>query len=227
VSAYLGKTVMKQFSNSNTLLALLADFDQWVDVSQFSAGFLANVWDISTAQGFGLDIWGRILGQSRYLQIEQLPGDNFGWNINAHPGTQWQPWSQAPWYNGAAAGTTAFPLQDEAYRQLLLVKAAANIASSDCPSINALMRSMFGSRGRCYVGYDPAHPMHIGYHFEFFPSPVEQSIIESGLFPQPAGTTAEYIYETLTYNPFGFAGANTGADPAAVTGWSQSPFYQP
>lgn len=227
MSDYLKKTVMKQYSNSATLLALLADFDQWVDMSQFSAEFLLNVWDISTAQGFGLDIWGRILGQSRFIQIAQTPGDNFGFNINAHPGTQWQPWSQAPWYGGAAAGTTAFPLQDTYYRQLLMVKAAANIATSDCPSINALMRAMFGNRGRCYVGYDPLNPMHIGYHFEFFPTAVEKSIIQSGLFPQPAGTTATYIYKTLTYNPFGFAGANRGADPKAVTGFNQSPFYQP
>jgi hypothetical protein len=224
MSDYLGKTVMKQYSNSATLLALLDDFDQWVDVSKFSADFLANVWDISTAVGFGLDIWGRILGQSRYIQIAQSPGDNFGFNINAHPGTQWQPWSQAPFYNGAANGTVSFPLVDDYYRQLLMVKAAANIATSDCPSINALMRAMFGSRGRCYVGYDPAVPMHIGYHFEFFPTSVEISIIQSGLFPQPAGTKADYIFKTLSYAPFGFAGANRGANPKAVVGFSQNPF---
>lgn len=224
---YLGKTVMKQFSNSPTLLQLLSDMDQWVDMTQFSNNFLAYVWDISTAQGFGLDIWGRILGQSRYLQIAQSPGDNFGFNINGATGTQWQPWSQAPFYGGAAAGTVSFPLQDAYYRQLLLVKAAANIATCDCPSINALMRSMFGARGRCYVGYDINNPMHIGYHFEFFPTPVEKSIIESGLFPQPAGTIAQYIYETIDYAPFGFFGSNTGANPKFVTGWSQGPFYQP
>ena len=128
---------------------------------------------------------------------------------------------------GAAAGTVSFPLQDQYYRQLLLVKAAANIATCDCPSINALMRAMFGNRGRCYVGYDSAHPMHIGYHFEFFPTPVEKSIIQSGLFPQPAGTIAQFIFETLDYSPFGFAGGNTGANPKFVTGWSQGPFYQP
>lgn len=227
MSNYLGKTVMRQFSNSPTLLALLDDFDQWVDLTQFSAAFLANVWDISTARGFGLDIWGRILGQSRYLQIAQTPVDNFCFNINSSPGTQWKPWSQAPFYGGATAGTVAFPLQDAYYRQLLLVKAAANIAKCDCPSVNALMRSMFGNRGRCYVGYDLAKPMHIGYHFEFFPTPVEKSIIESGLFPKPAGTTATYIYEVINYAPFGFAGMNTGADPRYVTGWNQGPFYAP
>jgi len=227
MTAYLGKTVMKEYSNSTCLLQLLDDFDQWVDLTQFSDEFLSNVWDISQAQGFGLDIWGRILGQSRYLQVAQTPGNDFGFNINAQPGTQWQPWNQAPFYGGAAAGTVSFPLQDPYYRQLLLVKAAANIATCDCPSINALMRAMFGDRGKCYVGYDILNPMHIAYHFEFFPTPVEQSIIESGLFPQPAGTTVTYQYQTLTYTPFGFAEANRGANPDFVNGWSQTPFYEP
>lgn len=224
MTAYLGTTVQKQYSNSPTLLALLADFDQWVDLSKFSSDFLSNVWDISKAQGFGLDIWGRILRQPRYIQIAQTPGFNFGFNINGATGTQWQPFNQAPMYGGAAAGTTSFALADAFYRQLLLVKAAANIARCDCPSINALMRSMFGARGRCYVGYDLAQPMVMGYHFEFFPTSVEKSIIESGLFPKPAGTAVTYIYETLTYAPFGFAGMNAGSDPAYVTGFNQGPF---
>lgn len=224
-TGYLGPTVMKQFSNSATLLALLDSFDQWVDLTQFSAGFLAYVWNIDTAQGFGLDILGRILGRSRYLQVAQTPGDNFGFNINATPGTQWKPWNQAPFFGGQAAGTVSFALDDAYYRKLLLVKAAANIAASDCHSINALMRAMFGDHGKCYVGYDINHPMNIGYHFEFTPTPVEQSIIESGLFPQPAGTNAFYIYKNTT-GFFGFSQANSGANPNFVKGWSQAPFYQ-
>lgn len=230
MTAYLGRTVMKEYSNSATLLALLESFDQWVDLEQFTAQFLSYVWDISTAQGFGLDIWGRILGRSRYIQVDQQPGDNFGFNINALPGTNWKPWDQAPFYGGQAAGTVSFALQDEYYRKLLFVKAAANIASCDCPSINALMRAMFGDRGKCYVGYDINNPMHIGYHFEFTPTPVERSIIESGLFPQPAGTTGYYIYGGAgTYGFFGFSPANVGANPQFVKPFSTpgAPFYQP
>jgi hypothetical protein len=163
MTQYLGKTVMKEFSNSATMLALLSDIDQWCDLTLFSDNFLADVWDIKSAKGFGLDIWGRILGQSRNLQVTQSPGDNFGFSTNGElsTGQAYKPWSQAPFYT--TSGTVTFPLQDPYYLQLLLVKAAANIARSDCPSINALMRAMFGSRGRCYVGYDIAHPMNIGY----------------------------------------------------------------
>lgn len=216
---------MRQYASSATLTALLSDFDQWVDMTRFTADFLRHVWDISTATGFGLDIWGRILGRDRYIQVNQDPGDNFGFNTNGATGTPWQPFNTAPFYNGQSSGVIAFALQDDAYRQLLMVKAAANIANCDVPSINALMRAMFGDRGPSYVGYDPDNPMHIGYHFEFFPSAVERSIIESGLFPQPAGTTVTYIYKTLTYAPFGFRGMNTGADPDYVTGFNQGPFY--
>lgn len=219
------KTVMRQYASSPTLNALLSSFDQWVDLSRFTYDFLFYVWNISTATGFGLDIWGRILGRDRYIQVAQTAGDNFGFNINAEPGTPWKPFNQAPFYNGQASGTTSFALQDDAYRQLLMVKAAANIANCDVPSINALLRAMFGFRGPSYVGYDPDNPMHIGYHFEFFPTAVEKSIIESGLFPQPAGTTVLYIYKTLTYAPLGFAGMNAGANPEYVTGFDQGPFY--
>jgi hypothetical protein len=227
MSGYLGTTVMKQYANSATLLDLLSRMDQWVDLAKFTDDFLLLVWDISTAQGFGLDIWGRILGRSRDITVPQAPGDNFGFDVGMAPGSNWFPFNQAPFYNGGQGGEVSFPLADDYYRQLLLVKAAANIASCDCPSINHLMRAMFGNRGKCYVGYDPNNPMHIGYHFEFMPSEVEQAIIESGLFPQPAGTTAQYIYLTLTYAPFGFAGANDGANPEAVTGFNQGPFFQP
>ena len=84
-----------------------------------------------------------------------------------------------------------------------------------------------GDRGPSYVGYDPDNPMHIGYTFNFFPTSVERAIIESGIFPQPAGTTVQYIYKTLTFAPFGYAGMNAGANPEYVTGFDQGPFYNP
>src|SRR4051812_19240392 len=95
------RTIMRQFQNSPTLMGLLEAFDQWVDPAKFTDDFLAYVWDINTAQGFGLDIWGRILGRSRYLQVQQTPSFNFGFDIGATPGTQWQPFDQAPFFDGS------------------------------------------------------------------------------------------------------------------------------
>lgn len=219
------KTIMRQFANSSAIRALLARFDQWVDPARFTSQFLRDVWDISTATGYGLDVWGRILGQSRYLQITQTPDENFGFDTNGTPGTNWQPFNVAPFYSAGAGAGAAYALQDSAYRQLLLVKAAANIASCDPRSLNALLRALFGSRGQCYVRYDLAAPMVLDYVFDFFPSPVDRAIIESGIIPVPAGMLVRIQFKQFNYAPFGFADMNEGANPNYVTGFNQGPFY--
>lgn len=226
-TGFEGRTIQKQFGQSPVLLYLLQCLDQSLDLSTFTASFLSNVWDITQAQGFGLDIWGRILGQSRYLQVAQTPGDNFGFSTNGElpSGQAWQPWSQAPFYGGAAAGTVAFALQDDYYRKLLLVKAAANIAHCDPLSINALMMAMFGNRGQCYCQFDPSAPMSIEYFFNFIPTPVERSIIQSGIFPCPAGMGPTFTFVTAPDAFFGFAGGNTGTNPHFVTGFNQGTFF--
>ncbi len=226
-TGFQARTIQKQFGQSPVLLYLLQCLDQQFDLSAFTSNFLSNVWDITQAQGFGLDIWGRILGRSRYLQIAQTAGDNFGFSTNGESssGQSWQPWSQAPFYGGAAAGTVAYALQDDYYRKLLLVKAAANIAHCDPLSINAVMMALFGDRGQCYCEFDPQTPMSIGYHFGFSATAVEQSIIQSGVIPVPAGMTPHYTFSPVPDLFFGFREANRGTDTQFVAGWNQRPFY--
>jgi hypothetical protein len=59
------QTVVSQYGNSPTILALIESFNAAVDPSADIDNFYAWVWDVATAQGFGLDIWGRIVGVSR------------------------------------------------------------------------------------------------------------------------------------------------------------------
>lgn len=59
------KTVIAQYSNSPRMLALLNSFDQRIKVCGFFDDFYHNIWNINTAQGFGLDIWGVIVGVNR------------------------------------------------------------------------------------------------------------------------------------------------------------------
>lgn len=220
------RTVMRQYANSGALNALLAAFDQWVDPAKFTADFLRDVWDIQTARGFGLDNWGRILGMDRFITLPQgLGADFFGFDIGAAPGTQWQPFGQRPFYTGQGAGTLAYALPDADYRRLLLTKAAANIASTNTPALNALLRSLFGDRGACYLTYSPGLPMQLVYIFGFFPSAVDRAIIERGILPAPAGMTVTYRFRNVSYQSFGFDSSNDGVDPEAVTGFDQAPFY--
>ncbi|TIR44152.1 MAG: DUF2612 domain-containing protein, partial [Mesorhizobium sp.] len=75
------------------------------------------IWDVDTAQGYGLDVWGRIVGVNRILQV--TAGDWFGFQ-EASPGTD--PFGNGAFYSGAPL-TSNFALSDEAYRLLILAKA--------------------------------------------------------------------------------------------------------
>ncbi|QMV32362.1 hypothetical protein T2_00045 [Ralstonia phage Elie] len=219
-------TIQKQYANSPVLTGLLAFMDQWLNPEKFTVDFLSWVWDINTAQGFGLDIWGRILGLSRYLKVVPTPGNNMGWNTAPTTGqTNWKPWSVAPFWSGTQLANGTYALDDTNYRNLLMIKAAANIAASDAKSINFLLRQLFGSTGTAFVGDDL--DMTCNYFFFFTPTPVQKAIIEGGFLPRPAGVLVRYIYMTRTYSPFGFREMNSGFLSNAVKPWSipGSPFY--
>ena len=61
------KTVISQYGNSPTILSLIESFNAAVDPSADIDNFLTYVFDIATAQGFGLDIQGRIVGVTRTI----------------------------------------------------------------------------------------------------------------------------------------------------------------
>ena len=62
------QTVASEYGNSPTILALIDSFNAAVDPSSNIDQFWAIIWNVTTAQGFGLDIWGRIVGVTRIIQ---------------------------------------------------------------------------------------------------------------------------------------------------------------
>lgn len=61
-------TIISQYANSPALTGMIDSFNAAVDTTDDLANFYAWVWNVSTAQGFGLDIWGRIVGVTRTIQ---------------------------------------------------------------------------------------------------------------------------------------------------------------
>ena len=61
--------ILTQYSASPTITKLLSDFRDEIDTQADMATFEQNMFDIETASGIGLDIWGKIIGISRTIQL--------------------------------------------------------------------------------------------------------------------------------------------------------------
>lgn len=193
-------TILSQYSASPRILALAHGFALRLDPAPDIDTFFENVFDIETARGWGLDNWGRILGVPRGVQVATV--DWFGYY-----GSGLQPWNNAPFFNPAQA-TDNYLLTDEAYRKLLMYKAAANIGSADAATINRLLKQVFPDTFDHIVDNGD---MSIRAVFNDYLQPVEIGILNTyGALNKGAGV--QWIY--LSVNPdevFGFD--NSGFQP--------------
>lgn len=171
-------TVLSQYANSPIILALLDDFAQWLDPAARFDQFYALLWDIDTAEGYGLDVWGRILGVNRVLQVPT--GEYLGFESDA----QAEPFGFGIFYSGSRR-TNNVALTDTAYRTLLLAKAALNITNASTPAINSILLNLFGN------GYVRDNgDMTITYVFSETLTPVQTAIVfQSGVLPKPCGVS--------------------------------------
>jgi len=198
-------TVLSQYANSPVLLSMLERLNDAIDPALAVNAWWQQLWNVDTAQGYGLDVWGRIVGITRYLTIP-VDEDYFGFDDGSSPGT-WTPFNDGVFYSGSAA-TQTYALSDSAYRGLILFKAFANIARTDIPSLNRLINVLFSgiqgiyvvngyvvdgyfsseSVGRAYV--EDLGGMVMRYRFEYTLSVYQQAIINTpGVLPHPAGVT--------------------------------------
>jgi aryl-phospho-beta-D-glucosidase BglC (GH1 family) len=183
----LDNTIITQYSNSPHINAVIEKCNEVIDPSQNIDDFYNLIWNVATAEGYGLDVWGRIVGVNRVLELPD--GIYFGFAeatiLSADP------FNQAPFYSGEQL-TTNYSLTDEAYRQLIYAKALANISDGSIKSFNQILRLLFPGRGNAYVadGLD----MTMTYTFDFLLTEVEATIVvQSGVLPRPAGVAIFFV----------------------------------
>ena len=209
------KTVLSQYANAPVLTQLIENLDNYLDQTVNFDNFYDFIWNVDTAKGRGLDVWGRIVNVSRILQIPT--GAHFGF-AEAVGDDGVDGFGQANFYSGSGL-TGNYALADDAYRRLIFAKALSNITDGSMKAINQLLLNLFPNRGNTYVqeGYpaqgfffgfaealdcqgfgqapffgDAAQPaMAMTYVFRFALTPVEFAIVtQSGALPKPSGVRA-------------------------------------
>lgn len=175
------QTLLSQYANSPIIVSLVEALGAALDPQAAFNEFYDMVWNVDTAEGFGLDIWGRIVGVSRALFVSDSLYLGFSDSTDAVPfgsGIFW----------GAARLTPNFKLSDIAYRRLILAKAALNITNSSIPAINAILQALFPGYGNVYVRDNG--DMTLTYVFGAALSKVDYAIVsQSGALPRPVGVS--------------------------------------
>lgn len=175
------QTIISQYASSSSIVQLIKSMDEYIDPTANIDAFYELVWNVYTAEGYGLDLWGRIVGVKRNLNLVDSIL-NLGEFVFT-PGT--------------------YVLSDENFLTLILTKALSNITNCTAPSMNRLLTNLFKHRGRCYVM--DLQKMSMNYVFEFYLEPYEVAIVtQSGAIPRPVGVKS-FLIQIDTANTFGFA----------------------
>ena len=182
----INDTILSQYANSPTILSLIEQLNEIIDPAKNVEDFYELVWNVSTAHGLGLDIWGRIVGVDRRSKLLSPDTEVFGFNTNPQ---SFQPFDQAS-FMGSDANFSTYQLPDAQFRTLIMIKAASNVLYATAPNINRFLLSIFGKR--CYFLLTGS--MRATYYFEFSLNKFERYLIyELGILPVPCGVEIEYF----------------------------------
>lgn len=217
----LRRTITSQFATSPTLLQIIENLNTVIDPNTNFQQFYDQLWNIDTAVGVGLDVWGRRVGIGRVLEVVEE-----NWFGFAEAGDA-LPFNDGTFYTGLPI-TSNYALADLMFRRLILAKAALNITNCSYQAINwVLMDVLFPGRGNAWVsdvtsetgqawfGFEEAGDalpfndgiffssagalgpgaMNLTYHFSFPLTAVEVAIVvNSGVLPKPVGVVAHWDY---------------------------------
>lgn len=188
------RTIQSQYGASPHIIGIVEAAAKQLDPTGDIKTFYDKVFNPLTAEGVGLDVWGRIVGASRYLTVENE--DFFGFY-----GSQLNPFNQAPFF--VSGDTDRFRLTDEAFRDLIFLKAAANIGNATLPSIKSTLTALFSDN----VLVMNIGNMKVRIVFEFYLTPYQRALLrEYGVLNLGAGVNWSY-YQIDPATTFGFNGS--------------------
>ena len=138
------QVIISQYANSPILCSLVTSWFSAVDATEFFDTFFDQIWNIDTATGYGLDVWGRIVGGVEFTRnipvVSPIPyvscdDPNLGLDM---PGVD----IYAP--GDPLTQTIPQRMEDTDFRYLILAVAAANISSGSASATLFALNTFFG-----------------------------------------------------------------------------------
>lgn len=132
--------IQSQYGDSPHIKGVIRGYYDYISPQKDIDLIYDKMINIYTAEGYGLDVWGRIVGISReYVAVDEqynyLGFDNRPYNMD-----RIETFNNAPFYkivNGK------IKLEDNAYRTYILIKALINISNVSLNGLNFIFSQLF------------------------------------------------------------------------------------
>lgn len=184
-TADLLRAILWQYDNAPNLLAILQNEQAWYDVNhtQFWNDFYTDIFNLDTANDFGLQIWSIILGQPLFVNF--LSDGRVTWGF----GSEHENFERS---NFASDASGSYRLPASTARVLLKLRYFQLTSAGTVPEINRALKWIFGEEyGVAWLNDN--HDMTQMYTFTF-PLPSDLIFIFNNfdVLPRPAGVGSEY-----------------------------------
>jgi Protein of unknown function (DUF2612) len=200
-SVGLLRAILWQYNEATNLQGLIEAKGIWYEANQtaFWESWLVNVFDLRTANDFGLSVWSVILGLPLYVNPVPNLGDIFGFDDQTGFNLD----------NGIFGDLNTYQLPTATKRLALQLRYFQLTGSGTVPEINRMLAYVFKDLGRAWL--EDYHDMTQAYIFSFPVTADLQYLFNNyDILPRPAGVSSQWIDATLTY--FGFAAGDYNFD---------------
>lgn len=196
-SVDLLRALLWQYNDAERLQKLLELKQDWYNDNQrdFWQNWERDVFDLRTANDFGLSVWSIILNVPLVADEGTDPIGKPIWGFGAY---------RQNFNNGnfAKTGSGSVKLTMAQKRLVLQLRYFQLVSRGTIPEINGFLKALWGNEGQVYVidSYDMTFAIYV---FTFSPSSQVQFILEKfDLLPRPAGVGVKYL--VITKNTWGF-----------------------
>ena len=136
----INETIQSQYSDSPHIKGVIQNFYSHIDPKSDIDLIYDKMINIYTAEGYGLDVWGRLVNIDREYVAVDDQYDYLGFDNRPYNMDRIETFNNAPFYkvvNGK------IQLQDDAYRTYILIKAMLNISNVSLNSLNYIFKQLF------------------------------------------------------------------------------------
>lgn len=191
-------SVLWQYENAEKFVQLIQSQQSWIDENQnlFWTDWYRDVFDVDTANTFGLSVWARILNVPLSVATEPTVGNTswgFGANrVNFNRGN----------FGRDREGQITLTLEQQ--RLVIKLRLAQIITRPTAYYINEVLDAVLNTPTQHVYAYDTLDMEFIVYVFDFQPSSQLQFILQNyDLLPRPSGVGVQWIFASRPAFGFG------------------------